>query len=273
MPGWGSQAAPAIIGGVTRLSDFPAGCAFVFGASGGIGQHVARGFIRAGSAVALGHRSKPEVAQRLAAEAQAAGIAASLHQADVTDADAVAAALAAARAAHGRVHTLIWAAGPLVPQHYIAETPRAAYERAIAVETLGFFTAAQAAIPLMRQDGGGSFVHLGSAGDVWWPARDGLSVAPKAANEALIRGIAKEEGKHGIRANSVLVGVIEAGMFLELTRAGVFDQAWVDETQKLLAIKRWGQPEEIAHACVFLASSRAGYITGQQINVSGGFGI
>ena len=50
-------------------------------------------------------------------------------------------------------------------------------------------------------------MHLGSAGHAWWPAKDGLSVAPKAANEALITGIAKEEGKHNIRANSVLVGV------------------------------------------------------------------
>jgi len=96
-------------------------------------------------------------------------------------------------------------------------------------------------------------------------------VAPKAANEALIKGIAKEEGRHNIRANTVLVGVIEAGMFLELSRRGVFDQAWIDETHKLLCLKRWGQPEEIGSAAVFLATN--GYVTGQQINVSGGFGI
>jgi 3-oxoacyl-[acyl-carrier protein] reductase len=114
---------------------------------------------------------------------------------------------------------------------------------------------------------------MGSAGHVWWPAKDGLSVAPKACNEALVKGIAKEEGRHNIRANSVLVGVIEAGMFLELLQRGVFDQKWIDETQKLLALKRWGKPEEVGHAAVFLASSRGAYVTGQQINVSGGFGV
>ena len=69
----------------------------------------------------------------------------------------------------------------------------------------------------------------------------------------------------------VLVGVIEAGMFLELTKRGVFDQAWIDETHKLLCLKRWGQPEDIGNAAVYLAT--ANYVTGQQINVSGGFGV
>ena len=105
----------------------------------------------------------------------------------------------------------------------------------------------------------------------WAPMKDGLSVVPKAANEALVKGIAKEEGRHNIRANSLLVGVIEAGMFLELLKRGVFDQKWIDETQKLLALKRWGKPEEVGHAAVFLATNQ--YVTGQQINVSGGFGI
>jgi NAD(P)-dependent dehydrogenase (short-subunit alcohol dehydrogenase family) len=96
---------------------------------------------------------------------------------------------------------------------------------------------------------------------------------PKASNEALIKGIAKEEGIHNIRANTVLVGVIDAGMFHELSQQGVFDQHWIDETHKLLALKRWGQPEDIGQAAVFFASSRANYITGQVLSVSGGFGV
>ena len=70
-----------------------------------------------------------------------------------------------------------------------------------------------------------------------------------------------------------LVGVIDAGMFHELTAKGAFPQAWIDETQKMLALKRWGQPEEIGYAVSYLASSRAAYVTGQQISVSGGFGL
>ena len=168
---------------------------------------------------------------------------------------------------------MLWGAGPLVAQVHLAETTPEQWRRAIDVEVHGFFGAVHHILPHMRAQGGGSFVHLGSAGDLRWPDKDGLSVAPKAANEALVRGIAREEGKHGIRANSILVGVIEAGMFLELSKQGVFDDAWTAEVHKNLALKRWGRPEEIGHAAVFLASSKAAYITGQQIAVAGGYGV
>jgi NAD(P)-dependent dehydrogenase (short-subunit alcohol dehydrogenase family) len=114
---------------------------------------------------------------------------------------------------------------------------------------------------------------LGSAGALSWPKRDGLSVVPKAANEALIRGIAREEGRFGIRANSVLIGVIEAGMFLKLKERGEIDRQWMDNTLGLLALKRFGKPEDVGHAAVFLASARGAYITGQQISVAGGYGV
>ncbi len=91
--------------------------------------------------------------------------------------------------------------------------------------------------------------------------------------KAWLRASHREEGRFNIRANSVLVGVIEAGMFLELSEQGVFDDVWVEEVQKNLALKRWGQPEEIGHAAVFLASNKAHYVTGQQISVAGGYGI
>ncbi|MEQ1439032.1 SDR family oxidoreductase [Fontimonas sp. SYSU GA230001] len=252
-------------------ASFPAGATLVFGGSGGIGQEVAKSFGRAGSDVAIVYRSKQAVAEKVVGEIAGYGRKATLHAADVRERAQVDAAVQAAVAAHGRVHTVIWAAGPVVEQVPIAETSEALWRKSIDIEVHGFFNAVQATLPHLRAKGGGSYVHLGSAGHVWWPPRDGLSVAPKAANEALIQGIAKEEGRHNIRANSVLVGVIEAGMFLELLRRGVFDDKWTEETQKLLCIKRWGKPEEIGSAAVFLATN--GYVTGQQINVSGGFGI
>lgn len=252
-------------------SPFPSGATLVFGGSGGIGQEVAQSFGAAGSDVAVVYRSKREVAERVAGEIAAHGRKATTHPADVTDPAQVDAAVKAVLAAHGRIHTVVWAAGPVVEQVHIADTTQALWKRSIDIEVHGFFTAVQATLPHLREAGGGSYVHLGSAGHLWWPAKDGLSVAPKAANEALVRGIAKEEGRHNIRANSILVGVIEAGMFLELLRRGVFDQKWTDETQKLLALKRWGKPEEIGSAAVFLATN--GYVTGQQLNVSGGFGV
>ncbi|MBK8629565.1 MAG: SDR family oxidoreductase [Sphingomonadales bacterium] len=253
--------------------DFPEGAAIIFGGSGGIGQGVALEFARAGTPVAIVYRSKKDVAERVAREIEAEGMTASIHQADVCAPDQVKAAVEAAIAVHGRIHSMVWGAGPLVDQKPIAEWSAAQFRTAMEVEAFGFYNAARELIPHFRAQGGGSFTHLGSAGHDWFPKLDGLSVVPKASNEALIKGIAKEEGIHNIRANTVLVGVIEAGMFLELTKQGQLDQHWVDETHKLLALKRWGKPSDIGQAAVFFASNRANYVTGQTISVSGGFGV
>lgn len=252
---------------------FPEGAALVFGGTGGLGSASARELARAGSDIALCYRSKKAAAEALADEFQGFGRRVSVHAVDATDPESLMSARDEAIAAHGRVHTLVWAAGPLVDQLHLSETPLEKWRRAVDVEVNGFFAASQALVPHFRASGGGSIVHLGSAGHLHWPARDGLSVAPKAANESLIRGLAREEGRHGIRANSVLVGVIDAGMFHELLANGSFDEAWVAEVQKALPIKRWGRAEEIGHAVVFLASDRAAYTTGQQLAVAGGYGI
>lgn len=254
-------------------SEFPEGATIVFGGSGGIGRGVALEFAKAGSAVAICYRAKQDVAEATANAIRATGVAASTHQLDVRDPVAVKHAVSEAIAAHGRLHTAVWGAGPLVGQDRIADWSIDQHRNAMEIEAFGFFHAAQALIPHMREAGGGSFVHLGSAGHDWFPKLDGLSVVPKASNEALIKGIAKEEGVHEIRANSVLVGVIDAGMFHELSAAGAFDQAWIDETRKLLALKRWGKAEDVGQAAVFFASNRASYVTGQVISVSGGFGV
>ncbi len=254
------------------MGDFREGAVVVFGATGGIGRVVCLELAKAGSDVAIVWRSKESVAKTLAADIEALGRRASLHHCDVLIEGSAKTTIEEAMKHHGRLHTLVWAAGPLVQQVYVADATREQWHNAVNIEVHGFFDAAQAAIMHMRGSGG-SIVHLGSAGDLSWPDKDVLSVAPKAANESLIKAIAREEGKNGIRANSVLVGVIEAGMFLELSKQGVFDEAWTADVQKNLALKRWGQPEEIGHAVVFLASEKANYITGQQIAVAGGYGL
>lgn len=249
---------------------FPKGAALVLGASGGIGAKVAEVLGRDGADLALTYNRRQEAAQ---AVANAASTHATVHKCDVRDADSIREMIADVISKHGRIHTLIWAAGPLVEQYLLSETPMEAWRQAFEVEVHGLFGVVSALLPHMREAGGGSIVHLGSAGHLRWPDRDGLSVAPKAANESWLKGIAREEGRHGIRANSVLVGVIDAGMFHELMAKGAFPESWVEETRKMLAVKRWGQPEEIGYAVSWLASSRAAYVTGQQINVSGGFGL
>jgi len=231
---------------------FPKGATLIFGATGGVGKTVAYEFAKAESDIALMWYSKEDAAKQLAKDIEKIGRKVSLHQCDVTDFETLSTAIKVAITHHGRIHTMVWGAGPLAEQVLIAESTRAQWHKAINVEVNGFYDATTSLIPHMRAQGGGSFVHLGSAGDTAFPPKDVLSVSPKAANESLIKGIAREEGVHNIRANSVLLGVIEAGMFLELTKQGVF---------------------EIAQAAIFLASNKAGYITGQQISVSGGYGL
>ena len=119
---------------------------------------------------------------------------------------------------------------------------------------------------------GGSYVHIGSAGLLRFPPRDVLSVAPKGAIQQLIKGVAREEGVNGIRANSIAIGVIETGLFMRLKQTA-FDQAWHDAVLQTLALKRYGQPEEVADLAVFLASSRAAYVTGQMVAQDGGWSL
>ena len=254
------------------MTDFQAGAAIIFGATGGIGRVVCLELAKAGSDIAIVWYSKEDVAKTLKSDIEALGRKATLHQCDVTVEGRANATMDEAVKAHNQIHTMVWGAGPLVEQVFVADTTSEQWRKAIDVEVHGFFAAAQTAIRHMRESGG-SIVHLGSAGDLSWPDKDVLSVAPKAANESLIKAIAREEGKNGIRANSVLIGVIEAGMFLELSKQGVFDDQWTADVQKNLALKRWGQPEEVGHAVVYLASEKAAYVTGQQIAVAGGYGL
>lgn len=252
---------------------FPDGAAIVFGGSGGIGRGVAMQLAEAGSDVAIVYRSKREVAEQAADAIRGTGRQASIHQADVRDKLQIDGVIADVIKRHGRVHTVVWGAGPVVPQVEIAGWSEDQFRQSMEIEAFGFANAVRAVLPHMREAGGGSFVHLGSAGHDWWPANDGLSVVPKACNEAQVKGIAKEEGRYNIRANSVLVGVIDAGQFKVHQEVGTFNAEWVAAVKAMLPMGRWGAPEDIGHAAVYFASSRANYVTGQTISVAGGFGV
>ena len=91
--------------------------------------------------------------------------------------------------------------------------------------------------------------------------------------EELIKGVAKEEGHHNIRANSIAIGVIETGIFLRLREQGVFDDHWVESVQKNLPLRRFGSPAEVARMALFLGSNLSAYTTGQLIPVDGGYGL
>lgn len=258
---------------MTKRDDFPSGAVLVFGGSGGIGSVICQAFADQGCDVAFTYHHNATRAEELVGGLKARNVKAGAYQVDVTRPDEVERVTADAAARFGRLHTTVFVAGAMPAQDYISQFERSAWDEAINVEVHGFYNVVRASLPHLKAGGGGSLVHLGSSGDLAWASRDGLSVIPKAANEALVRGIAKEEGRFGIRANSVLIGVIEAGMYLKFAEAGVFDENWQKATHQRLALKRLGKPEEVADAVVFLASARASYVTGQQISVAGGYGL
>jgi NAD(P)-dependent dehydrogenase (short-subunit alcohol dehydrogenase family) len=110
-----------------------------------------------------------------------------------------------------------------------------------------------------------------SAGLMRHPQRDILSTAPKAAIEALVRGLAREEGRYGVRANTVALGVIDAGLFHRLEER--LPPGFADAMRKNTALRRFGTAREAADAAVFLASSVAGFITGHSLVIDGGYAV
>ena len=167
---------------------------------------------------------------------------------------------------------MVNAAGAPIAQPYISQADPETFRGVIEGDLAGFFNLVHACLPHLRSDGGGSVVAITSAGLKRFPPGDILSVAPKAGIEALVRGIAREEGRYGVRANCVALGVIEAGMFLKLREAEL-DETWQEAAKANTPLRRFGTAEEVAEAAVFLASTRAGYITGQTLMLDGGYTI
>ena len=250
--------------------DFPAGCALIYGGSGGLGQSAARLFAARGSAVAVTYRSRRDEADKTVKQIEDFGGKAIALQADLTKPDTVKAACDAAVAKFGRVHSVVAAGGLAFGTPTLGDTPPSDFRNVIETDVIGFFNIAQATLPAVRAGGGGSYTALITTAVHRTYPGDTLSGPPKAAMNALIKQIVLEEARHDIRANSVGPGVIFAGMvlpMLETEAKGLLDYA-VDITP----LKRAGTDLEVAEAVVFLASRRASYITGQALMVDGGLG-
>lgn len=255
-----------------RDKNFPKGVALVIGGSGGQGAAICREFARAGSDVVFTYHQNYDRANEVKASVEALDRQAQIAQLSIGDINQVQDVVNQIAAQH-RIHTVVIAAGSDIEQPLIRDIKPEEWKQVVDADLNGFFNVVHYTLPHIRASGGGSYVHISSAGLHRWPQRDALSVAPKAAIESLIQGIAKEEGGCGIRANSVAIGVINAGIFKRLWADGVFDEEWKQTVQTGLCLKRWGEPEEVAHATVWLASNKAAYTTGQIISVDGGYGV
>ncbi len=252
------------------MADFPQGVALVVGGSGGIGSAIARGLAAAGVPLAITYRHHEDAAVAVAEKIRAEGGLCSVAPIELGNLDSVKACLDELGEEHGTVHTIAHAAGTHIDQPYISQVTPEQWRNTMDWDVNGFFHVAHAALPHLRKSQG-SIVFISSAGLKRFPPGDVLSVAPKGAIEALMRGIAREEGRNGVRANIVSVGVVDAGMFPKLVERGELSQEWIDAATRNTPLRRFGTPEEVADAAVFLASSRARYITGQTIFVDGGY--
>ncbi len=255
------------------MTDFPDGVAAVIGGSGGLGRAIVEVLARHGADVALTYRRRADAAEEAAERARAHGRHAEIGQLDLDDPERVAAWLGALAERHGRLHTVVFAAGSDIAQPFVSQVTPEQWRAAVHGELDGFFHVVRAAIPHLRAGDGGALVALTSAGLRRMPPRDILSVAPKAGVEALVRSVAREEGRFGVRANCVAVGVVEAGMFLRLREQGELDDAWVEAATASTPLRRFGGAEEVAEAAVWLASRRASYVTGQTLVVDGGWTV
>jgi 3-oxoacyl-[acyl-carrier protein] reductase len=252
------------------LTDFTdrTGAALVVGATGGIGAAITRLLAERGSRVALTYRANRTVADELCAELDRARA----WQLDVTDAPASAAVVAEVADTFGGIHTLCYAAGPHVPMVHLSQVTPAQFAAQLEQDAVGFFNVVSPALLRLRA-ARGSIVAVTTAATDRYPVRDGLSAAPKGAIEALVRAIAAEEGRFGVRANSVGPGMLTDGMAARQIDTGALSPAALAVTRSNVALRRFGHSIDVAEAVCFLASDRAGYISGQKVNVDGGYSV
>jgi len=254
-------------------AEFPPGAALITGGSGGIGRAICRRFAEAGLDVALTYRRNAAAAEEVAEGIRALGGRTAVFALDTADEAACRDCVDAVAEGFDGLHTFVYASGPDLEMTHISRTPPAVFRDYMLQDAVGFYNLVYAAIPHLRASHG-SIIALHTAGLKRYPARDILSVAPKAAVEATIRGVAKEEGRYGIRANGIAVGSVEAGMHWRLRESGHYNPETLELARRNRSLPYAGRAEDVAEAAFYLASPRTGrYVTGQSISLCGGYAL
>ena len=240
--------------------------AVVTGAASGMGLAISRRLADEGSRVALLDLDG-DAADQAADDLRGTGAQAIAAKVDVTDRGAVDEALQRVRTELGPVEIMVTSAGL---DEFVAFTDitTAQWERMIAVNLTGVFHSVQAAVPDMLAAGWGRIVLISSSSAQSGARRMAHYVASKGGVIGLTKALAAELGPHGITVNTIPPGSIDTPMTRRAQDTGALPST--DAIAKMIPVRRTGTPDDVAATCAFLCSDEAAYITGQQINVSGG---
>jgi 2-dehydro-3-deoxy-D-gluconate 5-dehydrogenase len=237
--------------------------AIVTGGNGGIGFGIARGLAQAGANIVVAARRREKNAQAVAA-LQDSGVKALSIVTDVQDETSVQAMLQASVEAFGHVDILVNNAGINIrkaPQDYTL----AEWQEVLNTNLTGVFLCARAVYPYMAKAGGGKIINIGSMTSIFGSSVSPAYGATKGGVVQFTKSLALFWAKDNIQVNALLPGWIHT----DLTASASSERYRV--IQSRIPHGRWGEPDELAGAAVFLASQASDYITGIALPVDGGY--
>lgn len=246
--------------------DFTGRRAWVTGASRGLGRAIALGLLAAGADVAVSARSEGALAT-IADEAEVDSSRVLVVPAAVDDSRQVGLAAAYISEQFGRLDTLINCAGVSPTFDRAEDVSEDDWKHVLDVNLTGTFLCARAAARLMLAGNGGSIVNVSSIHARVGMARLAAYSASKGGAEALTRTLALEWADRGIRVNSVTPGYFAT----EMTEGLRGHDRWRETLLGRIPLGRFGEPDDLVPAVLFLVSDGARYITGSSISVDGGW--
>jgi NAD(P)-dependent dehydrogenase (short-subunit alcohol dehydrogenase family) len=245
--------------------------AIVTGAGSGIGLAGAKAMAREGAHVVVADLS-PERSEAAAEEIRAEGFRAEASPTDVSDDAALALFVERTIASHGRLDTLLSHAGIQVEGTLEAVDP-AGMDASWRLIVRAHFMAARLAMPRMRAQGAGSIIVTSSNSGVFYVHEMVAYTTSKHAVNAMVRQVAVDYGRHGVRINALCPGWVDTPFNEPFIRRMGGHEAIAACVRDKIPLGRWASAEEIAEAILFLASDRSSFMTGHALVIDGGESI